>query len=112
VFKIFCQYSQIFSHERNDTKIIRAKRQIVLMIKLTKTPNCHAPNGYFCILQFTIAQLLAQFILMQVSLVRYYRRGLRENLKHKIRTSTSSGANSILDLLLVLLFTRLVVGTK
>jgi hypothetical protein len=34
---------------------------------------------------FTIAQLLAQPIFLLVSLVRENLRGLRENLKHKIR---------------------------
>ena len=62
------------------------------MIKLTKAPilpNCHVPNGYFCISYklFTIIQLLAVFIFVSVSLMRENVRGLRENIKHKIRSS-------------------------
>ena len=59
------------------------------MIKLTKTqflPNCHVPNGYFCIVYklLTIAQLFAQVTFLSVSLVRENLTGLRENLRHKI----------------------------
>ena len=61
------------------------------MTKLTKEPilpNCHVPNGYFCISYklFTIVQILAAFIFVSVSLMWENVTGLRENIKHKIRS--------------------------
>ena len=58
------------------------------MIKLTKTPILpNQPNVYSCINQhlLIIAQLQTLFF-VSVSPVRENLRGLRENLKHKIRT--------------------------
>ena len=86
VFKIFSQYAQIFSNERNKTIIRVAKRRLVNLYK-----NSHLVLGVWVNfitqeLKFLqIAQLSGLYFCVSFSSERKYER-IERNLKHKIRT--------------------------
>ena len=90
VLKIFSQSSHIFSHKRNwhNNKIQKLNNLHNFNSWMTITPILPSDKWLFLykFTSFSIAQLLAVVIFVSVSLIRENLRGLRENLKHKIRT--------------------------
>ena len=82
VFSISSQSSQVFAHERNWHKEDKSQKLSNFQnfnswtIKLT---NCKVPKDYLKLLSFW-HYFLCQFLSWEKNL-----RGLRENLKHKIR---------------------------
>ena len=99
VLQIFSQSSQSFPHERTDTNMIRHKSWAIFnswKIKLTnfaKLPSAKWPFLYELFTETLVYNCSASESshFGSISLMRKNLRGLRENLRHKIRTSVSSG---------------------